>query len=87
MPIPADLAAAASNRYADCSIDGIAAVIGTPLTTPARGMFIGVGGTVIYESLSGTSVTLKNVPSGTPLPYGFRQLLANTTATDIVAIY
>lgn len=87
MTIPSDIEAAALNNYADCAIDGAAASIGVPLTTPSRGMFIGVGGDVVYESLLGNSVTLKNVASGTPLPYGFKQLLTGTTATDIVAIY
>lgn len=55
-----------------------------------KALFIGTGGNIaltLANDTTGTSVTFKNVPSGTVLPVRPSRVWAtNTTATDIVAL-
>lgn len=61
----------------------------------AKGLYIGTGGNVAVvaagdqsNTLQGTAVTWKNLPSGSYLLGQVRRVMStNTTATDIVALY
>ena len=52
-------------------------------------LFIGVGGNIKVDLVGGSTVTLKNIPSGTFLQGIFvnKVYRTGTTARDIVAIY
>jgi len=68
--------------------DAVAIVINTPYDTPARAIFVGVGGDVSVVTRLGTTVVFKNVPSGAVLPVASTNVTtANTTATNLVALY
>lgn len=52
-----------------------------------RALYIGTGGNVTVEDINGI-VTYANVPSGSVLPVQVKAVrAANTTATNIVALY
>lgn len=61
----------------------------TDLTNTSRGLFVGTGGDVVVIFDKDTSsVTLKNIVSGSVLPVRIRRVLATgTTALNIVALY
>lgn len=51
-------------------------------------VYVGVTGDVVVKDWhSATTVTYKNVPAGSTLPVEVEQVLAATTATDLVGIY
>jgi hypothetical protein len=53
--------------------------------TPTRGLYVGTGGDIIVDFYDGdSSVTLKNVPSGTVLPIQINRL---RQGIDCVALY
>jgi len=55
--------------------------------TPAT-LFVGVGGNIEVITLGGSTLLLKNIPSGSFMPIQVTRVrLTNTTATDIVAIF
>ena len=55
---------------------------------PCKSLWIGTGGHVQIITEGGTTLTFKNVPSGSPLPMRCTHVLADgTTAEDIIAIY
>lgn len=57
------------------------------LTFVARALFIGVGGNVKVQMISGASLTFVSVQSGTLLPIQVCQVFnTGTTATSIVAL-
>jgi hypothetical protein len=68
-----------------------------PINPPAFGIWVGTGGDIVVQtdpSRSGNIVTLKNVPSGAPLPCIVYMVLttnpndsSTTTATDLVALH
>jgi len=58
-------------------------------TTPGwlpRGFMVGVAGDVVVDLVEGgTSILLKNVPAGMPMPFRVSRIRAtNTTATNII---
>ena len=73
-----------------CATQGIAV---TPNDTQdlsglVRSLWVGTGGDlVVIFADGGSSVTLKNVPSGTLMPIQVKRVMVATTATDIVALY
>jgi hypothetical protein len=87
MPIPENLHSAAWQQYPQCAIDGVAVTAGVAPAAHGRAFYVGVGGTVVYTSLVGTQLTLKNVPSGSLMSIGARSIDEGTTATDIVLLY
>lgn len=55
---------------------------------PPRGLYVGVTGDVELRRLDGTDVVFTGVPAGVVLPVEFAQVRsANTTATNMVALY
>jgi hypothetical protein len=51
------------------------------------GVYVGVGGDLVLQSVAGTSVTFKNVPTGAVLPVRvIRVMSTSTTATNIVGL-
>lgn len=78
----------------DVPIQGRSAFAVTPsndtdLATKPAALFIGVGGDVVVDMAdTGSTITFKNVPSGTFMPILVNRVRAtNTTATNIVAVY
>jgi hypothetical protein len=69
--------------------EAVASVTGTelPSASSVRGLYVGVGGTVIVTTRAGTVTTFLNVPAGTILPVSARRVETGTTATNIVALY
>ncbi len=60
----------------------------TDLTTSSRALWIGTGGDINLTTVDGTTLLLKNVPSGTMLPVrAARVRSTSTTASDIVALW
>lgn len=61
----------------------------TAIIAPTRALLIGVAGNlaVRFTDLPGTTVTLKGLAAGQVLPVSVVQVMAATTATDIVALY
>lgn len=58
-------------------------------TGPARGLYVGTGGTVVLLPVDNSAVvTLTGVPSGVVLPIWHARVNAtSTTATGLVALY
>lgn len=57
-------------------------------TQPSRGLWVGGAGSVIgILSDDETEVTFAAVPAGTLLPFRFRTIKANSTATLMVAVW
>jgi hypothetical protein len=55
---------------------------------PTRGVYVGVGGTVKVDMVSGGTVTFVGVVAGTLLPIQVERIYATgTTATSMVALY
>jgi hypothetical protein len=55
---------------------------------PARALFVGVGGDLVAVALDDVAVGFKNIASGAVLPLAVKRVnAANTTATDIVALF
>jgi len=55
---------------------------------PTRGVYVGVGGNVTVEMVSGGIVTFVGVLAGTLLPIQVDRIYATgTTATSLVALY
>lgn len=87
MGIPGNFTSAPASAPA---FDGAAVVPndGTDLAAPARALWIGVGGTVVLDTLEGNTLTITNVPSGAVLPFAAKRVRATgTTATGIVAMF
>jgi len=61
---------------------------GVDLTFVTRALHVGTGGDIVVDfAESGSSILLKNIASGSTLPYRVKRVRAtNTTATDIVAL-
>jgi hypothetical protein len=54
----------------------------------AKAIFVGTGGNVSLVDSKGATVVYKNLPSGGILPVmGTKVTSANTTASDLVALY
>lgn len=56
----------------------------TPLSI--RGFYVGTGGDVVAEDVSGTTVTFKNCAAGAFYPFAARKIKNATTAADIVGL-
>lgn len=62
-------------------------ITGSNSNTPAT-LFVGVGGNIDVVTLGGSRLLLKNIADGSFLPIQVTRVnAANTTATDIVAIF
>jgi len=62
-------------------------ITGSNSNTPAT-LFVGVGGNIEVITLGGSTLLLKNIPSGSFMPIQVTRVrLTNTTASDIVAIF
>jgi hypothetical protein len=60
----------------------------TDLSTTARALYIGTGGSVKLDTAGGNTVTFSSYPSGTWLPVRTQRVYASgTTATGIVAVW
>lgn len=60
----------------------------TDFPQPTRALYIGNGGQVSVQMLTGEALTLSAVPGGSLLPIRVRRVLATgTTATAIAALY
>ena len=59
----------------------------TVFDQPTRSIYVGQGGTLAVTMIANTSLTFVNVPSGTLLPYRVIQVLATTTANNIVGLF
>jgi hypothetical protein len=56
--------------------------------SPTRGVYVGVGGNVKVDMVSGGTVTFVGVVAGTLLPIQVERIYATgTTATSMVALY
>ena len=59
----------------------------TPLATPSRAIYVGVGGDLRVEMLSGEVVVLTNAVAGAVYPLRARRVMATgTTASSLVAL-
>jgi len=60
----------------------------TDLNVPGAVVFIGVGGDVKVDTISGDTATFKNLASGSVLAVQVRRVWDNgSTATDMIALY
>ena len=59
----------------------------TDLNVPGAVVFIGVGGDVKVTTVSGDTAVFKNLASGSILPVQVRRVWADSTATDMIALY
>ena len=60
----------------------------TDLTVSGAVVFIGVGGTVKVDTISGDTATFLNLADGSILPVQVRRVYENgSTATDMIALY
>ena len=58
------------------------------LAEPGAVLYIGVGGDVKVDTVSGDTVTFKNLPSGSVLPVQVKKVYnSGTDAGDIIALY
>ena len=57
------------------------------LTVSGAVVFIGVGGDVKVTTVSGDTAVFKNLASGSILPVQVRRVWADSTATDMIALY
>jgi len=59
----------------------------TDFTYSARGLYVGVGGTVVLATLANVAITFVNVASGQILPVACRRVNSTgTTATNIIGL-
>jgi len=59
----------------------------TDFALSARGLYVGVGGTVVVVTLAGVAITFVNVASGQILPVACRRVNSTgTTATNIIGL-
>lgn len=80
--LPETLDSPASAPY-----DILQAMYDAELPKPVRGLYIGVGGTLVVEGWEGEIATFKNLPSGFQLACRPRRIIAaGTTARDIVGL-
>jgi hypothetical protein len=56
----------------------------TDLPQVTRGIYVGTGGDLVVVTKLGTTLTHKNVPSGSFLPIRATQVSAATTAADLI---
>lgn len=57
---------------------------GADLAVPARGLYVGGGGTLKYDTIKGTTLTLTGVVAGSVLPIAAKRIYATgTTCTGI----
>jgi len=62
-------------------------ITGSNANTPAT-LFVGVGGNIEVITLGGSTLLLKNIPSGSFMPIQVTRVRStNTSASDIVAIF
>ena len=63
----------------------------TDLTTPARALYVGIGGDLKVTTVDGDTVEFRSLPSGSILPVSVRRVYATgqtgTIASAIVALY
>ncbi len=63
----------------------------TDLATPARALYVGVGGDLKLTTIDGDTVEFRSLPSGSILPVSTRRVWATgqtgTIASAIVALY
>lgn len=60
----------------------------TNFTFVTRGIYVGVGGTIVIVAKEGGAVTYKNAVAGSIIPVrAIRVNSTSTTATDLVGIY
>lgn len=60
----------------------------TDLPLTARALYIGTGGNVNLDTISGSTVVFVNLPAGSILPLKVKRVrTTSTTASNIVALY
>lgn len=60
----------------------------TAVIRQTRGIYVGIGGDIKVQGLSGRSVTFVNVPGGTILPVQAEMVYSTgTVATDLIALF
>ena len=57
------------------------------VTMPCRGIYVGVGGSLVVKNDVGTTVTFVNATAGAIYPISCTQVLAATSATNLIALY
>lgn len=73
--------------FTSAAYDGQPVVIGTPLSTETRALFVGAAGDVTVTMASGTVLTFANVPAGATLPVRVVSVNNGTTASNMVALW
>lgn len=76
-----DLAAPAVGAFSIAPSDA------TLFDQPTRAIYVGVGGSLAVEMLSGGSVFFEGLPAGSLLPVRVRRVLAASTASFLVGLY
>jgi len=59
---------------------------GSALSTAARALYVGTGGSVVVETVGGGEVTFTNVADGSFLPVRAAAIGTATDATDLVGL-
>lgn len=63
----------------------------TDLSTPARALYVGIGGDLKVTTIYGQTVEFRNIPSGSVIPVMVSRVFAtgqtSTIASAIVALY
>lgn len=81
-PIKADEAAPAIDAATVTPNDS------TDLTLTARALYIGTGGNVNLDTISGTTIVFSNLQTGSILPLQVKRVRStSTTASNIIALY
>jgi hypothetical protein len=88
MTSKSDFYASMVKDAADPAVGAAAIVAGEDQEVFPRALFVGTGGDLAVEMMSGDEVVFKNVPNGTLLPIRVRKVLvAGTTAANILGLY
>lgn len=64
-----------------------AIILGTPFSTPARGIYVGADGNINIVGLDGTAVVFVGARAGSVIPVGCTAVnTASTTASNLIAL-
>ena len=75
-------------KTSDCAVGAQAITADTPLTTPSRGFYVGVGGTATVTFADGRTVTLVGLIAGIEYPFSIVHVSATgLTASNLIATY
>jgi hypothetical protein len=83
-----DLIKEGVRKTSDCAVGVQAITPGTPLTTPSRGLYVGVGGTATIQFADGRTATFVGLITGLEYPFSIINVSASgLTAGSLVATY